>query len=73
MKIKGISKKTLAAKLIGIKMKILSEHGVMMYAHLDTAYLRERAREEILTHGDLDLAVMLIVMASVKSEPKNGP
>ena len=66
-----VNKKALGAKLVHIKMKMLSEHGKMMYEHLDAPYLRTRAKEEILSGGDLQMAVMLILMAELKDE--NGP
>lgn len=39
-----------------------------MYSHMDATYMRERAREEILSKGDLSLAIALCMLAEIKEE-----
>lgn len=68
----SIPKKLLQSKLVRLKLKCLSEHGEMLYAHCDASYMRERAKEEIMRGGDLNLACALILLAEVKDGSKNS-
>lgn len=70
MKTNSINQKMLNKKLASIKARALTEHGRMIYNHLDAEYMIKRAKEEILNNGDLNLACTLIVMSEVKNEPK---
>lgn len=63
-----INRKKLAAKLKWLKERALSEHSEMVFAHVDVAYMVTRAKEEIMTNGDTDLALTLLLLAKVKSD-----
>jgi hypothetical protein len=66
MKIKSIPKKAIAQRLALVKKSLLNEHSQMMYNHLESDYMRMRAKEEILASGNLDLAVAMILLADIK-------
>jgi hypothetical protein len=67
MKIK-LPRKILASKLLKLKMACMTDHANLMYPHMDAAYMRQRAKEEIISNGDLAMAQRLLIMADVKDE-----
>lgn len=72
MKTKPIPKKLIASRLLKLKIALLSEHAQMLYDHVDAHYMRTRAKEEIMTGGNLDTVIMLLALADIKNESQNS-
>jgi hypothetical protein len=68
MKNKNVPRKLLSSKMLHLKMKCVSEHGTMMYNHMNSDFMRARAKEEILMNGDVLLACSLMLLAEIKDE-----
>lgn len=66
MKTKSIPRKMISTRLLKLKAMLLSEHSTMMFNHVDAGYMRQRAKEEVLSNGNLELAAALILLADIK-------